>query len=161
MKVLYVQVLLEKNEHFSTPVFVYPWELPVFAAAHRNSGITELGKRVFEKKVAPRADIEYERLGNRYKSPEGTDMTYVSAVYGHGTQGVKKLQEAMKEAAAEQRVFIEQERLNPTPPVAVKAIEFASPFGDVEAIPDEVLGVETQADLRRLVAGETEVSPAT
>jgi hypothetical protein len=156
MKVLYVQVLLEKNEHFSTPVYIYPWELPVFAAAHRNSGITELGERVFEKKIAPRADVEYERLGNRYKSPEGTDMTYVSAVYGHGTAGVRKLQEAMVEAVKRTQIVAAAELAAPTPKVPVQAIEFASPFGEVENIPDSELGIETQADLRRMVSGESE-----
>ncbi len=160
MKVLYVQVLLEKDEHMSTPVWIYPWELPVFAAAHRNNGVQELGKRVFNKKVGPRADTEYDRLANRYKGPEGSDMTYVSAVYGHGSMGLKKLQEAMAEAVKETAVVAAAEALAPPPVVPVLSVEFESPFGDVDSIPDSELGIETQADLRKLVEGEPTVSPA-
>lgn len=167
MKVLYYQVLLEKNEHCSTPVWVYPWELPVFSAAHRHSGITELGKRTFNKRFAPNAQTEYDRLAQRYKGPEGQDMPYVTTVYGPGSLGVKKLHEAMVEAAKETEVVAAQEALEAAEggPVKAKvnAAEFASPFGDVEAVPDEALGVETQADLRSFVDGgnaETTVEAA-
>lgn len=162
MKVLYVQVLLQKNEHFSTPVWMFPWELPVFAAAHRNNGITELGRRTFNKKFAPNAQAEYDRLAARYKGAEGSDMTYVSAVYGHGSMGVKKLHEAMTETAKETAVFAATEAANPAPVVPVNAIEFASPFGDIPELPAGADGIETQADLREFVGGgDTEVSAVT
>lgn len=155
MKVLYYRVLLEKNEHFSTPVWVYPWELPIFSAAHRNNGITELDKRVFNKRFAPNAATEYDRLSNRYKGPEGSDMSYCSSVYGHGSEGVKKLHERMVEAAKETAEFIAAEAAaGPQELEPVKAAEFASPFGDVESIPDSALGIETQADLRAFAGGE-------
>ena len=157
MKVLYIQALLEKNEHFSTPVWIYPWELPVFAAAHRNNGITELGKQTFNKQVAPTAQSEYERLGMRYKGPEGSDLSYVSTVYGHGSMGVKKLHDAMSEAAKETEIVAAAEAAaiaeGGVPAAPVDASEFASPFGEVENIPDSAFGIETQADLREFVGG--------
>lgn len=156
MKVLYIQVLLEKNEHFSTPVWVYPWELPIFAAAHRKSGVTEIGKNVFNKRFAPRADVEYDRLANRYKGPEGSDMTYVSNVYGHGSAGIKKLQEAMEDAAKETAAFIASEAANPKVAAPPAGTEFASPFGDDPELPEGAEGVETQADLREFVGGDAE-----
>lgn len=158
MKVLYYQVLLEKNEHFSTPVWVYPWEMPIFAAVHRKSGVTELGKRAFNKKIAPRADAEYSRLEDRYKGPEGSDVTYVAAVYGHGTAGLRKLQEAMEEAAKETDAFLIAEAANPTPPAPVNAAEFESPFGDPPDLSDKDLGIETQADLRAFAGGDAETT---
>jgi hypothetical protein len=154
MKVLYIQVLLEKNEHFSTPVWVFPWELPVFAAAHRKNGVTELKKGVFNKRFAPRADIEYDRIANRYKGPEGSDMTYVSAVYGHGALGIRKLQEAMVEAAKETEAFIIAEAANPAPAEKVNAPEFESPFDVPDELPAGEDVIETQADLREFVGGE-------
>jgi hypothetical protein len=154
MKVLYIQVLLEKNEHFSTPVWVFPWELPVFAAAHRKNGMTELKKGVFNKRFAPNAPTEYDRLAARYKGPEGSDMTYVSTVYGHGSLGLKKLQEAMVEAAKETKALIIAEAANPTPAEKVNAPEFESPFDVSEELPAGSEGVETQADLREFVGGE-------
>lgn len=160
MKVLYYQVLLEKNEHFSTPVWIYPWELPVFAAAHRNNGITELSKRTFNKRFAPNAATEYDRLATRYKGAEGSDMSYAALVYGHGSVGVKKLHEAMIEAAKETDVVLAAELAEGDEPKAkVNAAEFESPFAG-EELPVESLGIETQADLRKLVSGDTEVSPA-
>jgi len=131
MKVLYYQVLLEKNEHFSTPVWIYPWELPVFAAAHRKNGVTELRKGAFNKRFAPNAQTEYDRIEKRYKGPEGSDMSYVSAVYGHGSLGIKKLHEAMVEAAKETDAFLAAEAAaGPQELAPVQAAEFASPFGD-------------------------------
>lgn len=154
MKVLYYQVLLEKNEHFSTPVWVYPWELPVFAAVHRKSGVTELGKGVFNKRFAPRADVEYDRIASRYKGAEGSDMTYISAVYGHGTMGVQKLQEAMEAAAKETAAFIAAEAANPKTPAPAEGVEFQSPFEEPD--PADTGGIETQADLREFVGGDAE-----
>lgn len=155
MKVLYVQVLLEKSEHMSQPVWLYPWELPVFAAAHRNNGVTELRRATFNKRFAPNAQTEYDRIANRYKGPEGTDMSYASAVYGHGSEGVKALHARMVEAAKETSAFIAAEAAaGPQELEKVKAPEFASPF-EGDEIPAEATGIETQADLRRLVSGET------
>lgn len=154
MKVLYIQVLLEKNEHCSTPVWIYPWEVPVFAAVHRKSGVTEIGKRVFEKRVAPRADAEFDRLAQRYKGPEGSDVTYVASIYGHGSLGLRKLQEAMAEAAKETAAVAAAERDNPTPAAPVNGTEFESPFGDEPEIADQDLGIETQADIRKFVDGD-------
>lgn len=161
MKVLYYQMLLEKNEHFSTPVWLYPWEVPVFAAAHRKNGVSELSKRAFNKKVAPDAPTEYDRLQNRYRGPEGADMSYVAMVYGPGALGIKKLHEAMTEAAKETEAFILAEADSPGSGAAVVAAEFESPFAG-EELPEGADGIETQADLRRLVSGELEtiVSPA-
>jgi hypothetical protein len=72
--------------------------------------------------------------------------------------GLRKLQEAMADAAKETASYMAQEAVNPTPKEPVQAIEFASPFGDVESIPDSEFGIETQADLRRLVSGESETT---
>ena len=158
MKVLYVQVLLEKNEHFSTPTWVYPWELPVFAAVHRNSGVRVLDRRTFNKRVAPNAHAEYDRLAQRYKGPEGSDLTYVSSVYGHGDLGVKKLHEAMEEAAEETaRVAAEEAIAPPVPVPATNENEFESPFGEVSELAGPV--IETQADLRNCVGGGEDSEP--
>ena len=153
MKVLYYRVVLEKNEHFSTPVWIYPWELPVFSAVHRKSALTELDKRAFNKRFAPEAAVEYSRLENKYKGPEGSDVSYAATVYGHGSTGVKKLHEAMVEAAKETEAFLIAERDNPTPAVKVDAAEFASPFAG-EELPEGTEGIETQADLRKFVGGD-------
>jgi hypothetical protein len=155
MKVLYYQVLLEKNEHFSQPCWVYPWEMPVFAAVHRKSGMTDLGKRAFNKRFAPNAKTEYDRLENKYKGPEGSDMTYVAGVYGHGSVGIKKLHEAMVEAAKETEAFLAAEALAPVSVAQVDAPEFASPFAG-EELPEGADGIETQADLRNFVGGDAD-----
>ena len=157
MKVLYVQVLLEKNEHFSTPTWVYPWELPVFSAVHRNSGVRVLGRRTFNKRFAPNAHAEYDRLAQRYKGPEGSDLTYVSSVYGHGDLGVKKLHEAMEEAAEETARVAAEEAIAPPPAPAPAENEFESPFGEVSELAGPV--IETQADLRNFVGGGEDSEP--
>lgn len=150
VKVPYVQVLLERNENYSMPVWIYPWELPVFAAVHRRSGVSELRRAVFDKKFAPRADAEFERLETKYKAPEGSDISYVATIYGHGSIGVRKLQEEMQRAA-EEALTLEAPA---APPVAEPDNdEFASPFGEPPALTDKELGIETQADLREFASG--------
>lgn len=157
MKVLYVQALIEKNEHFSHPVWVYPWELPVLAAAHRDHGITELRRAVFNKKVAPEVETEFDRLANKYKGPEGTDIPYVVSVYGHGQMGLRKLQEEMIAAARETDIVA---ALPPVEPVKnEKATEFESPFGVPPELSEDAPGADTQASLRDFVSGNADADP--
>lgn len=157
MNVLYICVSLQKNEHFSTPVWIYPWELPVFAAAHRKNGITEIGRKVFKKlpNAIPQVATEYDRLEVRYKGPEGSDISYVAAVYGHGSMGLKKLQEAMQEAAKETQAYMEHEANNPEPAAKPKGPEFESPFGELPELPADE---NDQAGLRAFVGGDDSVT---
>lgn len=90
MKIRFEKVLLEKNERFSTPLTIVPWEVPVLIEA-QGGGVTQLGQSIVERKVRPDAQSEFQRLVNRYKHSESSDVPYVARVFGVGAAGIRAL----------------------------------------------------------------------
>lgn len=97
MKIRFAKVLLEKNERFSTPMTIVPWEVPVLIEA-QGGGVTELGQAIVERKARPNAQSEFQRLVNRYKHSESSDVPYVARVYGVGLAGVRAIDKAIAES---------------------------------------------------------------
>lgn len=97
MKIRFEKVLLEKNERFSTPLTVVPWEVPVLIEAH-GGGITQLGQAIVERKVRPDAQSEFQRLVNRYKHSESSDVPYVARVFGVGMIGVRAIEKMIQDS---------------------------------------------------------------
>lgn len=98
MKIRYRKVLLEKNERFSTPLTIPVWEVPVLMEAHASSLITDLGEVLVERKEAPEAAAEFQRLVNRYKHGENSEVPYVARVFGVSALAVKVLDRLIREA---------------------------------------------------------------
>lgn len=98
VKMRYAKVLLEKNERFSTPLTVAPWEVPVLIEAHSKSLISELGTVVVNRKTVPEAEAEFQRLVNRYKHGENSEVPYVARVYGVSAVAVKVIEKMIREA---------------------------------------------------------------
>ena len=97
MKIRYAKVLLEKNERFSTPMTIVPWEVPVLVEAH-GGGVTDLGEVVVNRKLRPNAQSEFQRLVNRYKHSETDAIPYVARVFGVGAIGVRAIEKAIADA---------------------------------------------------------------
>lgn len=100
MKVKYIRVLLEKNERFSTPLSIAPWEVPVLIEA-QGGGVTEVEAVTVERKARPDAQSEYQRLVNRYRHSSDSDMPYVARVYGVGAQGVAAIEKIIADSVFE------------------------------------------------------------
>ena len=98
MKMRYSKVLLEKNERFSTPLTIAPWEVPVLIEAHGKSLITELGTVEVNRKAVPDARAEFERLSNRYKHGENSEVPYVARVYGVSAVAVKVIEQMIRDS---------------------------------------------------------------
>jgi len=98
VKIRYTKVLLEKNERFSTPLTVAPWEVPVLIEAHSKSLISEVGTTVVNRKELPEASAEFQRLINRYKHGENSEVPYVTRVYGVAATAVKIIEKMIADA---------------------------------------------------------------
>jgi hypothetical protein len=98
VKLRYVQILLEKNERFSTPLSVAPWEVPVLIEAHSGSAITDLGTMIVKRKQLPVAADEFARLQSRYKHSGDSAVPYVARVFGVGAQGVRAIDQMIQAA---------------------------------------------------------------
>lgn len=155
IKVPYIQVLLEKNERCTHPLWILPWELPVMAAAQGSNSIGEMARKVVERKRAPDPAAEFERMANRYRAPEGSEKPYVADVYGHGARGLATLKREIDDAldAANSVEFVRR----PAPvsdaekAVGGSAEGFASPFG---ISPDAVEEADLAADNAAQAAAE-------
>jgi hypothetical protein len=79
---------------------VVAWELPVLMAVHEGKCKVLDGERLIDR-PAPDAGYEFDRLERRYGAPrtdngEIAPTPYVALVYGAGSIGVGRLQEAMR-----------------------------------------------------------------
>jgi len=98
VKIRYTKVLLEKNERFSQPLTVAPWEVPVLIEAHGKSLISEVGTAVVNRKELPKASAEFQRLINRYKHGENSEVPYVTRVYGVAATAVKIIEKMIADS---------------------------------------------------------------
>lgn len=97
--VQYAKVTLEKNERFSTPLTIATWEVPVLMQAH-GGRIEDHGRVTVKRKARPDATSEYQRLVNRYKHSDSSDVPYVGLVYGVGDMGVRKIEAEIQRSMA-------------------------------------------------------------
>lgn len=97
LTVKYIRVLLEKNERFTTPLSIVPWEVPVLIEAH-GGGVTELETVVAVRKLRPDAQSEFQRLANRYKCSNDSDVPYVARVFGVGSRGISAIEKLIAES---------------------------------------------------------------
>jgi hypothetical protein len=71
-----------------------PWEVPILQQIHGAELVQVVGEKDYPKIEYPEAQVEYERLGARYKSPEGSNQPYVELVFGLGGHNLGRAIEA-------------------------------------------------------------------
>lgn len=97
----YLKVKVRRNECDEIHRSIPPWELPLLQSIHP-TGVTVVGE-VEVKRAVPPPEVEYERLGRKYREfrDENGDYTgesVVAACYGRFQTGVNALARAIDEA---------------------------------------------------------------
>jgi hypothetical protein len=98
VQIRYRKVTLVKNERFSQPLVIAPWEVPVLVEAHSKSLIKDTGEVIVNRKDLPAASAEFERLVNRYKHGENSEVPYVARVYGVSGLAVKVIEKLIRDS---------------------------------------------------------------
>jgi len=80
----YVLVQLTRSEASERVSEFRPWEVAILKLIHGDAYVNVVGEKDYPKVPYPDPYTEYERLDSRYKSPEGSDVSYTRAVYGIG-----------------------------------------------------------------------------
>lgn len=97
----YTQVRINRDEMTGLVVHVGAWEVPILEAKHGESKL-EVGElKDFPRRDWPQdAASEMQRLNTLYgiKGSGDAAMSYAERVYGEGSMGVKRLQEAIDAA---------------------------------------------------------------
>lgn len=97
----YVIVQVTRSEASERVSEFRPWEVPILQQIHGESLVQVLGEKDYDKIPYPDAQAELERLESRYKSPEGSNQSYVAMVFGLGINGLgRAIKDAEREAKA-------------------------------------------------------------
>lgn len=106
---------IKASEHTTYRLEVAAWEVPVVTAVHTIqdeendtgeagsegiSNVEEVGEFLVDR-TPPNATEEFRRLANKYKRPDGSDVTFAAAVYGQFGVGVRALARAIAEATVD------------------------------------------------------------
>lgn len=101
MKVTVHNVLINRDMVLKVPKQVWPWELPVLEAKFGATLQRKDSERI-ELSELPDAGVEQERLLLAHGSDAGrggTNVPFVTQVYGPGSRGIKALEKAIKASA--------------------------------------------------------------
>lgn len=98
----YVTVVVKLTETSKRHLEVVAWEVPVLMAVHEGKCRVVDGSEKLIARDPPDAGYEFDRLERRYKAPRNadgavTEVPFVALIYGHGSVGIGKLADAIRE----------------------------------------------------------------
>lgn len=114
----YERVMIKRDTNTVHNRAVPQWEIPVLEFIFEDGNVTPTG--VYEEVAGeyPEANVEFNRLTQRYGADPQNGTPYVAAVYGNAGVGIRALRKAIAESEVE-----DQEAgpaVKPTPVVASK-----------------------------------------
>lgn len=111
MSIKFFVLKIRSSEHTTFRTETAAWEVPILEAVHADANDGDTGEQASSNvevvgeflvdREPPAAADEFRRLANKYRSPEGTGISYVASVYGNHGVGVQGISRAIKEATVD------------------------------------------------------------
>lgn len=101
MKVMFTQIVIERDPMTKIPKMAAAWEVPVYRSQYGDEKVEILSDAVeMEISELPNAREEYVRLRDVFGIEADTKQSHVDIVYGRGQAGVKALEQAIEASIA-------------------------------------------------------------